>query len=152
MAGVKKTIQTMLDTREKLGLKTMVCYPLAVIGGAVGGEVGSMVGKGDGRTSAIIIGSVLGLVIGAKIGNDIDDADCACFGHALELASDIKRVVWSNDDTGVQHQLTPLAGFKENGKSCREFVTKTTFKNKSSEQHGKACREEGGEWRVLKEF
>lgn len=123
----------------------------AVVGGAVGGAVGSTVGKGDGRTAAIIIGTVIGSVIGAKIGNDIDEADRACFGHALELARDNKRVVWSNEETGVNYQLTPLAGFKQNGKNCRAFVTKTTFKNKSNEQHGKACREEDGEWRVLNE-
>lgn len=121
----------------------------AGVGGAVGGAVGSRVGKGDGRTAAIIIGTVIGSVIGAKIGNDIDEADRACFGHALELARDNKRVVWSNEDTGVYYQLTPLAGFKQNGNNCREFVAKTTYKNKSSEQHGKACREEDGEWRVI---
>ena len=51
----------------------------------------------------------------------------------------------------MNYQLTPLAGFKQNGKKCREFVTKTTYKNKSSEQYGKAYREEDGEWRVLNE-
>lgn len=123
----------------------------AVIGGAVGGAAGSTLGKGDGRTVAIILGSVFGTVIGAKIGNDIDAADRACFGHALELARDNKKVVWRNEETGVFYQLTPLAGFKQKGKNCREYVTKTTFKNKSSEQRGKACREEVGEWRVLNE-
>lgn len=123
----------------------------AVVGGAVGGAVGSTVGKDDGRTVAIIIGTVIGSFIGAKIGNDIDEADRACFGHALELARDNKRVVWRNEDTGVRYQVTPLAGFKENGKECRAFVSKTTFKNNSSERQGKACREEDGEWRVLNE-
>lgn len=122
----------------------------AVVGGAVGGAVGSTVGKGDGRTAAIIIGTVLGAAIGAKIGNDIDEADRACFGHALELAGDNKRVIWDNEETGVHYQLTPLAGFKEDGKNCREFLTKATFKDKKTEQRGKACREADGEWRVIK--
>lgn len=122
----------------------------AVLGGAVGGAVGSTVGKGDGRTAAIIIGTVLGAAIGAKIGNDMDEADRACFGHALELAGDNKRVSWENEETGVRYLMTPLAGIKENGKSCREFVTKATFKDKKTEQRGTACRDGDGEWRVIK--
>lgn len=122
----------------------------AVLGGAVGGAVGSTVGKGDGRTAAIIIGTVLGAAIGAKIGNDMDEADRACFGHALELAGDNKRVVWTNENTGVNYQLTPLAGYQENGISCRDFTTKATFKDRKTEQRGKACREADGEWRVIK--
>ncbi len=120
----------------------------AVVGGVVGGAVGSTIGKGDGKTVAIIIGTVLGAAIGAKVGNDIDEADRACFGHALELAGDNKRVIWTNDDNGVRYQLTPLAGFKEGGRACREYITEVTYNRKTEKQRGVACRGDNGEWRV----
>ena len=120
----------------------------AVVGGVVGGAVGSTVGKGDGKTVAIILGTVIGAAIGAKIGNDIDEADRACFGHALELAGDNRRVAWTNEETGVRYQLTPLAGFKEGGRVCREYVTRVTYKKKMTEERGVACRSDSGDWRV----
>jgi outer membrane lipoprotein SlyB len=98
-----------------------------VLGGAVGGAVGSTLGKGDGRTAAIIFDTVLGAVIGANIGNDMHQADRACFGHALDLAGENKRVVWDNEDTGVHCRLSPLAGFKDNEKNCRKFLTEATL-------------------------
>lgn len=121
----------------------------AVLGGVVGGAVGSQIGKGDGRTVAIIVGTVLGAAIGAKVGRDMDEADRACFGHALELAKDKQSVEWRNESTGVHYLLTPIRGFKEDGKMCREYVAQSTYEEKKSQKKGKACRAEEGEWRVL---
>jgi surface antigen len=121
----------------------------AVLGGVVGGAVGSQIGKGDGRTVAIIAGTVLGAVIGAKVGRDMDEADRACFGHALELAKDKQRVEWLNESTGVHYLLTPTRGFKEDGRMCREFIVDTIYEDKKSQKKGKACRAEEGEWRML---
>lgn len=121
----------------------------AVLGGVAGGAVGSQIGKGDGRTVAIIVGTVLGAAIGAKVGRDMDEADRACFGHALELAKDKQSVEWLNETTGVHFLLTPTRGFKEDGKSCREFAAYTTYGEQKAQKKGKACRAEGGEWRIL---
>jgi surface antigen len=121
----------------------------AVLGGAVGGAVGSTVGKGDGRTVAIIVGTVLGAAIGAKIGKDMDQVDRACIGHALELGGDRHGVTWLNEETGVRFLVTPVRGFERDGQQCREFTTRTTYKNKVAEDKGKACRVGDGEWRML---
>ncbi len=121
----------------------------AVLGGVAGGVIGSTVGKGDGRTVAIIVGTVLGAAIGAKIGSDMDAADQACVGHALELAGVRRSVSWTNETTGVRYVVTPLAGFQRDGQECREFVLSSTLRDKHAEQRRQACRGGDGEWRVL---
>lgn len=121
----------------------------AVLGGVVGGAIGSQIGKGDGRTVAIIVGTVLGAAVGAKIAQDMDAADRACIGHALELAPQGRSVVWDNSATGVHYVVTPTRGFKIDGRECREFTTERMFDNKKSKSSGKACRDDGGEWRIM---
>jgi surface antigen len=121
----------------------------AVVGGVVGGAVGSTVGKGDNRTVAIVVGSVLGAVIGAKIGRDLDEADRGCVGHALELAADGKPVTWLNAQTGVSYAVTPTRGFKQNGQSCREFMTVVTAKGRKETVSDRACRAADGTWRIV---
>jgi surface antigen len=121
----------------------------AVLGGVVGGAIGSRVGEGDGRAVAIVVGSVLGAVIGAQIGRDLDEADRACVGHALELAVDGKQVVWSNAQTGMSYALTPTRGFRQNGQSCREFTTVITAQGRRQKVTDRACRTGDGTWRIV---
>lgn len=115
----------------------------AVLGGVVGGAIGSQVGKGDGNKVAIIVGTALGAVLGAKIGRDMDRADAACIGHALELAKDGQRVSW-RDDGGREFRLKPLKGFSEGGLPCRTF--ELTVGGKTSRQH--ACETGPGNWEL----
>ena len=121
----------------------------AVLGGVVGGAIGSQIGQGDGRAVAIIAGTVIGAVVGARIAQDLDAADRACIGHALELAPEGRRVVWDNERTGVHYVVTPTRGFTVNGRECREFTTERMFDNKKNKSTGKACRDDGGEWRIM---
>lgn len=123
----------------------------AAVGAVVGGAVGSQIGKGDGRTVAIILGSVFGAMIGANIGRDMDQADRACFGHALELARDNSRVAWSNPDTGVDYVVTPQRGFTYQNRPCREYTTRITTANGRSETvSGRACQNGEGVWETLR--
>jgi surface antigen len=121
----------------------------AALGGAVGAAVGSQIGEGDGRTVAIIVGGALGAMLGAKIAQDMDAADRACIGHALELAPDGRPVVWTNTQAGVQYMVTPTRGFTQDGRECREFTTERNVGGKKSKSAGKACRVQDGEWRIL---
>ena len=122
----------------------------AVLGGVVGGTIGSQIGKGDGRTVAIIIGTVLGAAVGARIAQDMDDADHACIGHALELAPQGRQVVWDNERTGVHYIVTPTRGFRADGRECREFTTERSYDQKKTKQTGAACRGKDGEWQIIR--
>lgn len=121
----------------------------AVLGGVVGGAVGSQVGKGSGRQVAIVVGTIAGAVIGAQIGRDIDNADRACMGHALELAGDNVRVRWSNPETGTTYLLTPVKGYARNGHTCREFDLQTTRGGRSELGKGQACQTGDGTWQIV---
>ncbi len=118
-----------------------------VLGGVVGGVIGSQVGDGSDRTVAIILGTVVGAVIGREVGKDMDEADRACAGHALELAKDGQRVRWVNDRSGVTFVLTPVAG-KQSAVNCRAFQMQTTAQGKSQTRNSQACRTGDGAWQL----
>jgi len=121
----------------------------AAVGGIVGGTVGSHIGKGRDRDVAIVIGTIAGAVIGAQIARDLDTADRACMGHALELAGDNRRVKWSNPDTGTTYLLTPVRGFARSGHPCREFNLRTTHGGRSASGKGQACQTGDGTWQLV---
>ncbi|MBL8385958.1 MAG: glycine zipper 2TM domain-containing protein [Burkholderiales bacterium] len=119
----------------------------AAIGGVVGGAIGSQVGSGEGRKVAIVIGSVLGAVIGAKIGRDLDQADRACVGHALELARDQRPVVWNAGD--IAYRLTPTGDLERGGQPCRNYTLSIAAAGKPAQSvKGLACRSGDGTWQV----
>ena len=118
----------------------------AVLGGAVGGVVGSQVSGREDRPVAILLGTAIGALIGAKLGQDMDDADRACMGHALELAGENKTVVWKNQGTGVTYRLTPTGAYTEGKSSCRQFTTVVSTGKKKDSVKGAACRRGNGEW------
>src|SRR6266513_551023 len=112
----------------------------AVLGGVVGGAVGSRASDKE-RPVAIVVGTIAGAVIGAKIGQTIDNNDRGCMGHALELASEKKTVVWTTEQTGITYRLTPTRNFGDKSQPCREFSTVVSPKNvKPATINGTACR------------
>jgi len=122
----------------------------AVLGATVGGVVGSQVGKGSGKTVATVLGAVIGGVIGAEIGRDLDGADRACLGHALELAQDRGQVTWVNSGTGVRYVLSPIRGYKQDGRICREFSLKMSAGRRDEAGRGVACQAGDGTWRIAR--
>lgn len=126
--------------RDKIG---------AVLGGVVGGAIGSTVGKGDGKTVAIIVGTVLGAVVGHKIGEELDKADRACIGHALELAADKHSVVWDNPDNGLSYRLTPIRGMVVDGRKCREYDLAVHGDGIDEKRREKACQSGEGKWQPM---
>lgn len=119
-----------------------------VLGAVVGGAIGSQVGDGNGRTVAIIVGSVLGAVVGREIGRDLDEADRACVGHALELAGAGKSVRWINERTRINYLFTPLAIDAKDPKNCRRFSIRATLDAKAQSSNGRACRDASGAWKM----
>jgi surface antigen len=117
----------------------------AVLGGTVGGVIGSRADKED-RPVAIVVGTAIGAVIGAKIGQAIDEADRGCMGHALELASEKKTVVWTNAKTGVTYRLTPTRNYQDEARPCRDFTTVLSKGTSRQTVKGVACRRPNGDW------
>ncbi|MGH8669484.1 MAG: RT0821/Lpp0805 family surface protein [Burkholderiales bacterium] len=118
----------------------------AAIGGVVGGVVGAKVSSQEDRPVAIILGAAIGAVVGHAIGKELDDADRACMGHALELAGERKAVTWTNKATGVTYRLTPTGSFSQGKTPCRRFTTVLTSGKKRDTVKGAACRQGNGEW------
>jgi len=122
----------------------------AVLGGAAGAAIGSRVGKDENRQVATVLGAVLGAAAGASIGRDMDEKDRACLGQVLELTGAERDVTWTNPESGVAYRVIPLAGFTDNGRSCREFVTFATpsGRARTTVRH-KACSGGDGVWQVI---
>ncbi len=119
-----------------------------VLGAVVGGAIGSQVGDGEGRAVAVIVGSVLGAVIGREIGRDLDDADRACVGHALELGDIGKPIRWNNERTDVDYLVTPAVLNAQDPKNCRRFSITATLNGKGQTSKGRACRDGSGIWKM----
>jgi surface antigen len=120
----------------------------AVLGGIAGGAIGSQV-EGENRQIAIVLGTIAGAVIGSQIGRDMDEADRGCFGHALELAGDKKRVTWKGADGRTTYRLTPVRGLEQNGEHCREFDLRITSGERKETSRAKACPAGDGNWRIV---
>jgi surface antigen len=118
----------------------------AVVGGVIGGVVGARVSSEDDRPVAIILGTALGAVVGRAIGKELDAADRACMGHALELAGERKTVAWTNKATGASYRLTPTGSFKDGDAPCRRFTAVVSAGGKKDTLKGAACRQGNGDW------
>ncbi|HET8700031.1 MAG TPA: RT0821/Lpp0805 family surface protein [Gammaproteobacteria bacterium] len=120
----------------------------AVVGGVVGGAIANRVAD-ENRAVATIIGAAAGALIGRKIGAELDERDRDCVGHALEIGSAGRMVVWTNEATGVRYELAPGADRVRNGSVCREFTLAAAAHGEQSSRRGLACRSREGQWQVV---
>ncbi len=120
----------------------------AVLGGVVGGVIGSRVSEGDNRTVGTVIGAALGALVGAKIGREMDEGDRACIGHALEIGSAGRRIVWENAATGVRYELIPGEGSKSGSGACRDFTLMAVQGSQKASRRASACQSSPGVWRI----
>ncbi|MFA5082033.1 MAG: hypothetical protein WC474_05770 [Hydrogenophilaceae bacterium] len=100
-------------------------------------------GKCDRAAVAAALGDghKVAIAIVAKTGPDLDQADAACIGHALELTRVRHRVTWTGEG-GVRYQVRPLAPSVHDGLPCREF--ELVMGKKRVRQS--ACQREPGTW------
>ena len=122
----------------------------AVLGGVAGGVIGSQVGDGSGRVVATVLGAALGAFIGSRIGRSMDDRDRDCIGHALEVGSAGRNVVWQNPTTGVNYTVVPGGASKGGSGTCRNFTLVALTGGKKTSQQGVACQSKPGVWQILK--
>ena len=119
-----------------------------VVGGMAGGAIGAEVaGDGTQRNVAIVVGTVVGAAIGAELGRRLDKTDRSCVGHALELADDNQSVRWTNPNTRVTYQLTPLDAEQGND-GCRRFLLIAHGAFGLSEGRTVACTDGRGVWQA----
>jgi surface antigen len=131
--------------RTDYGVLSGRCDTAAVLG-AAGAAIGGVIGaRSSDPVVGVIIGTVIGAVIGATVGREIDRADQACIGHALELAPVGRAVNWHNTRTNVAYTLTPV---RDIGEGCRAFrlVGRRGGKEETSTQV--ACSSGDGRWQV----
>jgi surface antigen len=120
-----------------------------VVGAIAGGAIANRVAD-EHRTVATIVGAIAGAVIGTRIGRELDEADRACFGHALELAESGRRVVWTNEATGLRYEMSPGRPSPNHGAACREYTLVTVAgRGERSSRTGVACQAEPGVWRIV---
>lgn len=118
-----------------------------VVGGVAGGAIGGEIAKGsENRDVAIVAGAVIGAAIGSEIGRRMDRTDRSCAGYALELAQDGRPVRWTNPNTRVTYQLTPMTEERRND-GCRSFRLIAHGDFGLSEGRTVACPDENGVWR-----
>lgn len=122
----------------------------AAAGAVIGGAIGSQVTRGDNRAVATVLGAVIGSVIGAKVAADMDEGDRACIGHSLELGAANAAVYWTNPATRVNYVLTPLGGYKQDGRICREFSLRATSGRERDSGNAFACQMRDGTWQLAR--
>jgi surface antigen len=118
----------------------------AAVGAVVGGAIGSHVG--DGKPVATVLGAVIGSVIGVKVAAEIDNGDRGCIGHALELGAPNARINWVNPTTRVSYVLTPMGGYKQEGRVCREFTLQASNAKAKDSGRAFACQMRDGTWQL----
>ncbi|HET7202301.1 MAG TPA: glycine zipper 2TM domain-containing protein [Steroidobacteraceae bacterium] len=119
-----------------------------VLGGVAGGAIGAEVAKNsENRNVAIVVGTVIGAAIGSEVGRRMDKTDRSCVGHSLELVEPGQSVKWTNPNTRVTYQLTPLdEQRREDG--CRRFKLIAHGSFGLSEGRTTACPDQEGVWRL----
>jgi len=117
-----------------------------VVGGVAGGAIGGEIAKGStDRNVAIVIGTVIGAAIGSEVGRRMDKTDRSCVGHSLELADYGQSVRWTNPNTRVTYQLTPLDA-DQGLDGCRRFLLIAHGSFGLSEGRTVACTDGSGVW------
>lgn len=119
------------------------------LGGITGAVIANRVADGDNRTVATLIGAAAGALIGNRIGRNIDKADEACIGHALELGQAGKPVRWTNETTGVAYEVVPGSSRNRDGAACREFAFTAVNGSDRSTRQGLGCESEPGVWQIV---
>lgn len=140
-----------VEWERDYGIKSGNCDRRAIataLGGITGAIIANRVADDENRTVATLIGAAAGAFFGNRIGRNIDKADEACIGHALELGETGHSVSWTNEVTGVSYRILPGADRKRNGSPCREFTITAIADSKRSTRRGLGCESERGVWQI----
>jgi surface antigen len=142
---------TGFEWEQDYGIRSGTCNREAVstvLGSMAGAVIGNRVADPEDRTVATLVGAVAGALIGNRIGRELDEADQACVGHALELGESGQMVTWSNDS--ATYRMIPGANREQDGSACREFTLHAAAGSDQTVRQGLACQSERGEWEIVR--
>lgn len=122
-----------------------------VAGGAIGALLGSTIGGGRGAVWATAAGAIGGALIGSHIGKRLDSRDHQAMNKAtysaLEHSKSGTKTGWSNPDSGHAGSVTPTSTLEmADGSVCREFTSQVEIDGNTETAHGRACRQDDGNW------
>lgn len=131
-----------------IGTKTGI----GAVGGAAGG--GLIAAAAGGGAPAIAAGVIVGGLLGGAAGSMLDDQDkreaAQTTQKSLETAPTGQAATWKNPDTGHSGTVTPTRTYTNaQGQDCREFQQTITVGGKTEQGYGTACRDAGGNWRIV---
>lgn len=125
-----------------------------LIGAVGGGILGSQIGGGRGKTAATIGGTILGGYLGGYIGKGLDERDQLLAEknaqNSLEYSRTGATSGWRNPDTGRYGDFTVRRTYAGSGGApCREYRTTVTIGDKRQKAYGTACKQPGGDWKIM---
>lgn len=125
-----------------------------VVGAILGGIIGSRFGKGGGKKAATVLGAVAGGYAGNRYGESLDCRDqqqhAQTTHKALETQPSGQPSRWNNPDSGHSGSITPVRTWqRDTGQYCRDYTQSIVIDGKVEEATGTACREDGGQWRIV---
>ena len=152
---VKKILSGCIISAIAIGLSGCEYWSKEDVGtatGAVGGAaVGGLLFGGDSQIPAMIVGGILGGALGNRIGHRMDQQDRARMSQAITRTPTNHTAAWTNPDTGITYQVTPIRTYKTTRhRYCREYQTTVIINGEAQKAYGTACRQPDGSWKIVK--
>jgi surface antigen len=120
----------------------------ALVGGVLGGMVGDEIGNGS--TEAVIAGTLIGSYVGEQVASSLKRYKNKKFTQTLEHGVSDRATEWSDPD--ANYIMVPEPVIRNNhGKICRPFRMTVDMMGEREIVHGKACRNEKGQWAVVQD-
>jgi surface antigen len=152
---MKKILSTLIVSAVAISLSGCADWSKQDIGtltGAAGGAAASgLLFHGDSQIPAMVIGGILGGALGNRIGNKMDQQDQARMSQAVTHTPTNQTTAWTNQNTGVTYQVTPIRNYKTTqNQYCREYQTTVIINGEAQKAYGTACRKPDGSWKIVK--
>jgi surface antigen len=128
--------------------------PKTTMGGMLGAASGGLIAAAAGGGAAGIVGGVLlGGLVGGAVGNALDQKDKQMAQQAAQQAFENSRTgeasAWRNPDSGNSGSITPTRTYQaSSGQYCREYQQDIIVGGQVEKNHGTACRQPDGSWRI----
>lgn len=126
-----------------------------MIGSTVGALIGSNYGSGNMNALATILGATGGYLIGGQIAIIMSEKEkkelSNVTNESLENSEINESSFWeSKQNESLKAEIIPIENFSLNNYSCRKYKQIIINDNKKNISESKACRDDNGNWQILK--